>query len=73
MTKLATFAIYAGIVIFALLFVLVVVPWLSRATGATPEMVSIVTAALSFVVALASYLTVRNMTAKNVSAEKNKE
>jgi protein-S-isoprenylcysteine O-methyltransferase Ste14 len=73
MTKLATFAIYAGIVVFALAFVLVVVPWLSRTTGATPEMISIVTAALSFVVALASYMTVRNMTAKKAAVEKNKK
>jgi membrane protein implicated in regulation of membrane protease activity len=70
MKMLATFAIYAGIVVFALLFVLVVVPWLSRVTGASFEMVSIVTAALSFVVALASYLTVRSMTAKKDSAGK---
>jgi protein-S-isoprenylcysteine O-methyltransferase Ste14 len=73
MTKLATFAIYAGIVVFALVFVLVVVPWLSRATGATPEMVSIVTAALSFVVALSSYMTVRAMSAKKAPVETNKE
>ncbi len=71
MTKLAAFALYAGIVVFALVFVLVVVPWLSRTTGATPEMISIVTAALSFVAALASYITVRNMTTKKAAAEKN--
>lgn len=70
MKMLATFAIYAGIVVFALLFVLVVVPWLSRVTGASFEMVSIATAALSFVVALASYLTARSMTAKKDSAGK---
>jgi hypothetical protein len=70
MIKLATFGIYAAIVVFALGFVLVVAPWLSRATGATPEMVSIVTAALSFVVALTSYLTLRNAGAKKISAGK---
>jgi hypothetical protein len=72
MKNLVTFAIYAGIVVFALVFVVVVVPWLSRTTGATSEMVSIVTAILSFMVALASYLTVRSMTAKKNSAG-NKE
>jgi hypothetical protein len=70
MKMLATFGIYAGIVIFALLFVLVVVPWLSRATGAAPEMVSIVTAALSFVMVLTSYMTARTMSAKKDSAGK---
>jgi protein-S-isoprenylcysteine O-methyltransferase Ste14 len=72
MIKFATFAIYAGLVVFALLFVFVVLPLVSRATGASPEMVSIVTAALSFAVALASYVGVRKMTAKKDSAGKKK-
>jgi hypothetical protein len=72
MIKLATFGIYAGIVIFALVFVLVVVPWLSRATGASPEMISIATAALSFLLAISSYIALKNMAAKKDSAG-NKE
>ena len=72
MIKLATFGIYAGIVVFALLFVLVVLPWLAQATGASPQMISIATAALSFLVAISSYIALRNMAAKKDSAG-NKE
>ena len=68
MKNLATFAIYAGLVVFALGFVFVVLPWVSRATGASSETVSIVTAALSLLVALASYLTLRKTTARKDSA-----
>src|ERR1700674_3988477 len=64
MIKLATFGIYAGIVVFALLFVLVVVPWLLQATGASPEMISIATASISFLVGISSYIALRNMAAK---------
>jgi hypothetical protein len=70
MVKLATFGIYAGLVVFALLFVFVALPWLSRATGASPETVSIMTAALSFVVALTSYLMLRSAGARKISAGK---